>query len=411
MGKKRRSSVLFSWFLIFSFFLFGGQVFGVDATVTTTADETVSGEFQGLEENDFRVADKAFPMETLRDISFGKESVPQQTAALIGYRDNSQVRLGNFVLAEGTLRGLTAIDVAIDLPLRGVRSILFKSRDMENNDELQAEWKKLLDQETQSDILLLLREGKFQLYRGELLAINEKKIKFLLDGDLVDVNRERVFAIRVAPRPDESGDVSKTLAVLSDAFGSCYSVGKWVKVNTSEMVFETCMGTTVTLPVEKAAKIVFSAGKIVFLEIPNAEQVKWTPFISMPGMVTARDTFLAPKTNRSLNGNTLTIGGLEFERGLAMTSRSQVVFRLPDNAKRFLATVGIDDEVRPNGHVQLTISADDKTLFTGEINGTMEPLPLNLDVTKCARLTILVDYGSHMDISDHLDFGDARITP
>ncbi len=74
-----------------------------------------------------------------------------------------------------------------------------------------------------------------------------------------------------------------------------------------------------------------------------------------------------------------------------------------------LATVGIDDRVRPRGNVRLEIEGDGRPLLDAPVTGADPPRPVDLDLTGVGRLTILVDYGEDMDVADHLDLCDARI--
>ncbi len=71
--------------------------------------------------------------------------------------------------------------------------------------------------------------------------------------------------------------------------------------------------------------------------------------------------------------------------------------------------MGIDDAVRPRGHVRVEILADEKKVFDEIITGRDQPRPISLDLNGTKRLTILVDFGKDQDIADHLDLGDARL--
>jgi hypothetical protein len=72
---------------------------------------------------------------------------------------------------------------------------------------------------------------------------------------------------------------------------------------------------------------------------------------------------------------------------------------------------GIDQLVARNGRgdVHVVISGDGKPLWEADVRGTGEPQTLDLDVSGVRDLEILVDFGSDLDISDHLDLADARV--
>ena len=93
-----------------------------------------------------------------------------------------------------------------------------------------------------------------------------------------------------------------------------------------------------------------------------------------------------------------------------MRSRTEVVYRLPDKFRTFAATAGIDDRVRASGNVRLVISGDDKILHESTITGADQPVELELPVEGVKRLKILVDYGDDVDVADHLDLCEARVS-
>jgi hypothetical protein len=86
-----------------------------------------------------------------------------------------------------------------------------------------------------------------------------------------------------------------------------------------------------------------------------------------------------------------------------------LVYRLPAGFQRFKTLVGIDDAVRPRGHVRLVIRADDRVLEELTVTGVDKAIPLDLDISGAGRLAILVDFGDDLDVADHLDLCEARI--
>ena len=103
------------------------------------------------------------------------------------------------------------------------------------------------------------------------------------------------------------------------------------------------------------------------------------------------------------------ISGTDVLRGLALRSRTRLVFRLPGKFNRLRAVAGIDDADQEHGHVRLSIEGDGRVLFDGAIAGGQPPQELDIDLSGVKRLTILVDYGEQGDVGDFLDLCDARI--
>jgi hypothetical protein len=173
--------------------------------------------------------------------------------------------------------------------------------------------------------------------------------------------------------------------------------------------WSTPLGLEITCPCEQVVRIDFSQGKIVYLSDLEPESIEWTPYFGSAQQPPALARLFAPRTDRGLEPGPLLLDGKRYEKGLALHSRTRLVYRLPGRFRRFKATVGIDDRVRPRGNVRLAIHGDERLLLETTITGTDPPQQLDLDLTGVRRLAILVDYGDDLDLADHLDLCDARV--
>ena len=72
---------------------------------------------------------------------------------------------------------------------------------------------------------------------------------------------------------------------------------------------------------------------------------------------------------------------------------------------------GIDPDLEQRGSVRLVIQGDDHVFLDQVLGGNDAPLPINLDISGVARLRILVDYGDELDMADHLNLCEMRLTP
>ena len=156
-------------------------------------------------------------------------------------------------------------------------------------------------------------------------------------------------------------------------------------------------------------RIDYSRGKVVYLGELEPETVDWTPYFGPADNIRSRAKFLWPRENRSLDSGPLQLDGRPYEKGIAIHSRTRLTYHLAGDFRRFKATAGIDDSVRPAGHVRLVLHGDGRVLFQADVAGTDPPRPLDLDVSSVRRLTILVDFGENLDTADHLDLCQARV--
>jgi hypothetical protein len=97
-----------------------------------------------------------------------------------------------------------------------------------------------------------------------------------------------------------------------------------------------------------------------------------------------------------------------FNKGIAVRSRTELVYRLPPGYNRLVATAGIDPAARASGNVRLSIFADDSQLLESEISGD-QAQPVDVEIAGAKRLKLVVDYGQNFDTGDWLNLCDAKI--
>ena len=61
--------------------------------------------------------------------------------------------------------------------------------------------------------------------------------------------------------------------------------------------------------------------------------------------------------NKTVDGNQLSVGGKKFEKGYGVHADSLMVFPIPEGAERFAVTVGVDDEAKGAGSIEMIIAA------------------------------------------------------
>jgi hypothetical protein len=113
--------------------------------------------------------------------------------------------------------------------------------------------------------------------------------------------------------------------------------------------------------------------------------------------------------DRSLTGQPLRLGGRVFAKGVAMHSRSSLTYRLGGGFRQFAATAGILDEMDARGDVTLRVLVDGKERWAAEhVRGGQPPQNVLVDLRGAEALTLEVDFGDDLDLSDHACWGLAR---
>jgi alpha-galactosidase len=118
----------------------------------------------------------------------------------------------------------------------------------------------------------------------------------------------------------------------------------------------------------------------------------------------------AAQARMSVDGNAIRIGGRTFERGVGTHARSRAVVETRD-ATRFLAWVGVDDEVLGRAaSVEFTIGGDGRTVWTsGPMRAGDAARAVDVDLAGVRRLVLVVTDGGDGIADDHANWADARL--
>jgi len=117
------------------------------------------------------------------------------------------------------------------------------------------------------------------------------------------------------------------------------------------------------------------------------------------------------RPNKSAAGGDLRLGGRVYRTGLGTHSFCELTYSLDGAYSTFVATVGIDDAVRPLGDATVTFLADGKSLGQPvRATGRSEPTPVRLDLKGVKQFTVRVDFSKDaLGVGDHVDIVAARL--
>jgi len=128
--------------------------------------------------------------------------------------------------------------------------------------------------------------------------------------------------------------------------------------------------------------------------------------------VSAQQDYGSLELDRSVQGQTLTIGEREFARGLGTHANSRIVYDLGGRCTSFAACVGVDAEMRSytNSSVVFQVFGDDRKLFdSGVMRLTTPAKQVSVDVHGVKQLALVVtDAGDGINC-DHADWADAML--
>jgi NPCBM/NEW2 domain-containing protein len=304
----------------------------------------------------------------------------------------------------------------ISLPIGKVKSVRLQPM----AGAIADQWTETLDSVSPSDLLVVFKRGGQSLdyLEGTIGSVTDGEVEFSHDGSKVKVSRDKV-----------AGLIFYRANVATDESPRCVLVGvdelsircATVRLDANDLQITTSQGVNVRWPWAEISSADFSAGKLAFLSDLTPMSQAWQPLVALPASATHAAAIGQPRFDHAAVGGPLSLwypegepssatGHVEsFSKGIALRSRTEIVYRVPRGFNRFLASAGIEPATRASGDVVLTILGDDRSLWEHPVSGRDAPLTVELDISAVKQLKIIVDYGKNLDTGDWLNLCNARL--
>lgn len=232
---------------------------------------------------------------------------------------------------------------------------------------------------------------------GTLEALSARQGLFHFGGRTRTIRTSRIYGVVFA---SGAGVAANQPVTVELADGSSCS-GRILSADSSMIRLRTSMEVDVDLSISAILRLTVRSRRVVYVSdrTPLTRRLKGR--LHRPWPI---------RSDRSVSNGPLSIAGRVFQKGLGVHSQTELVYDIGGEFETFVATIGIDDAVRPRGSVVFRVLGDETTLFdSGLITGRDEPRRLVADVSGVEKLTLVVSYGDGLDLSDHADWGGARL--
>ncbi len=177
--------------------------------------------------------------------------------------------------------------------------------------------------------------------------------------------------------------------------------GRWLKLADDVLTVAPDWGAPLEIPIASIVRLEIKNGKLVYLSDLKPVEARHVPYL---------DGSFPFRTDRSVSGRPIRLGGREYRRGLGTHSRCELTYALDGAFQTFAATLGIDDSVGGQGSVIFRIFGDDRLLFESRIvRGGEPPVEVQVPVRGVLLLRLEVDFADQGDAGDHADWADARL--
>ena len=367
------------------------SVDGDDNGLVPRAD-AVAGEAPGAEDRDLPIT-----------VPAGVPEPVDAVDAIFHLADGGMLR-GQLLLAEpneDAVRARTALGHRVAIPfdrLAGVQ--LAKSEQLKRADRLfESELESRLPGK---DVLITRDADQPKSLRGQVISLGADRSAFQFANRSRWIRTGYVYGIVFAEgvKGPVEHDFPLTVTLVD---GSRFS-GRLQRADARLMHLQTSVGADVEIPHAQLASLKFNSDRIVYVSDLTPSGRELEGILHHPWPV---------QFDRNVAGGPLSIDDRRFAKGIGMHSRTMLVYRLKREYETLAGIIGLDDAVRPRGHVEFRVLGDGRTLFaSGPVSGRDHGQKMIVDVTGVRELKLVVDFGEAVDLSDHADWGDLRlITP
>ncbi len=255
------------------------------------------------------------------------------------------------------------------------------------------------------DVLITRGPEGVRTLRGRLVELGPLRGTFAYGERARTFRTEKLFGVVFAAGVERGQ--SERYPITAVLVGGSVLPGNLEAADPTRIRLATSLGPVVDLPLADVVSLRIHSNRIVYVSdlSPYDERIEGLLHRSGPGR-----TPWPVKRDRSVAGGPLSIAGQTFSKGLGVHSFTELTFDIGGAYETFAATIGIDDAVRPRGHVVFRVIGDEEILFdSGPVTGRNGPKGILVDIVGVQVLKLVVDYGEELDIADHADWGDARL--
>ena len=254
----------------------------------------------------------------------------------------------------------------------------------------------------QKDVVVVAQKsGKWLGVEGVLKSIGAKTLTFSWKDTDREINIATVRAVFLASTGAPKTEKFRGVLTLRDG-----SSVRFASLTYAKSQFGVTLAgpgaAEMKMPADKIAAVKFVSDRVMNLGDLKPKSVKEHGLL---------DTTMKWRTNRSVGGSPITLGGRKFSRGLGLHSFCELTYDLDAQYKALIAVVGIDDLIRPGGDASLSFIGDGKEIIAPlRITGKGKPHSVRVPLAGVKIFIIRVDYGKDsLDVGDHVDLAGARL--
>ena len=251
------------------------------------------------------------------------------------------------------------------------------------------------DGERVEDVVVVEREGRMIELRGAVRAIDTDGLRFSWRQQERELPWAVVAGVILAPR---SGRTRETTVVLNS--GERFT-GRVAGGGGDALLLHTALIDPMSIAWERIQRIENRSDRVFFLSDIAPTTYEFDPMFDKRWDYAVDCTLL---------GKPLRLAGFPYDKGLTMHSQSRLRFNIDQQFRRFAAVVGISDEMDERGDAAVAVVGDGRVLWEAHsVRGNQPPQEVLVDITGVKQLTLVVEFGEDLDLSDHVVWALPRV--
>lgn len=240
--------------------------------------------------------------------------------------------------------------------------------------------------------------GAIEGFDALIEQLGPESVNFELQGKPRELPRDRLYGIVLARPANEAEPTFRGWVEVKRASRLPFD-----QLDLSEGVLKINgpAGLKVDLPWALVTAVEVRSVRLKYLSDLEPTKVEESSLVA-PARAWRRD--------KSVGGRRLTLGNTPYDKGLGVQAKSSLTFKLDRQFELFLAEVGMDVETAGEGDCVMAVLADDgRVLWRERVRGSEPAKQVRLDVRDVQLLTLMVEPGEDLDLSDHANWADARL--
>jgi hypothetical protein len=245
--------------------------------------------------------------------------------------------------------------------------------------------------------------------KGTIISIDASSVKlnssiFKQEKNYLLKNISIINFAQIAPPPKLPEGV---LGVIIGTDGTRLN-GIIKKADSGTVNLKSVYGEDFNVKQENISRIYFKSARITYLSDIEPVSVKEYPTIYDPKNIFFPWKY---KNDRNvLNTDLIAMKGKRFYKGLGVHANCELVYKLGEGYKRFIALAGIDDSAGPKATVQFVVYLDDKKVYESKVlKWGDNPVVVYVNIENGKELKLILNDGGDLHILDRAAWGDARL--